>query len=163
MGPLSDVAIWKILLRFGDDDLVIWTANSASMYLRASYGGLLERVGRKLTALQRHRIVYVLSTCESFIIIVIVIVIIIIIIITNDNNNNNNNNIIIIIIISIIIIIINYYHYYSLLLLSLLSCWVFFIIIIIVINIITNGYIYMIQIVMYFIWVRRHADCLRQP
>ena len=31
MGPLSGVVIWKILYLFGDEDLIIWTATSASM------------------------------------------------------------------------------------------------------------------------------------
>ena len=31
MGPLSDVVILKILHRFADEDLVIWTDISASM------------------------------------------------------------------------------------------------------------------------------------
>ena len=31
MGPLSGVVIWKILYWFGDEDLVIWTATSASV------------------------------------------------------------------------------------------------------------------------------------
>ena len=31
MGPLSGVVIWKIIYWFGDEDLVIWTATSASM------------------------------------------------------------------------------------------------------------------------------------
>ena len=31
MGPLSDVEICKILYRFSDKDLVIWTATSANM------------------------------------------------------------------------------------------------------------------------------------
>ena len=31
MGPQSGVVILKILYRFGDEDLVIWTATSASM------------------------------------------------------------------------------------------------------------------------------------
>ena len=31
MGPLSGVVILKILYRFGDDDLVIWTTTSAIM------------------------------------------------------------------------------------------------------------------------------------
>ena len=31
MGPLSGVVILKNLYRFGDEDLVIWTATSASM------------------------------------------------------------------------------------------------------------------------------------
>ena len=31
MGPLSGGVVWKILYRFGDEDLVIWTATNASM------------------------------------------------------------------------------------------------------------------------------------
>ena len=41
MGPLSGVVILKIIYRFGEEDLVIWTATSASMH-RSTASEILE-------------------------------------------------------------------------------------------------------------------------
>ena len=50
MGPLSGVVIWKILYWFGDEDLVIWTATSASMN-RSTASKILEWVINPLSAI----------------------------------------------------------------------------------------------------------------
>ena len=49
MGPLSGVVILKILYRFGDEDLVIWTATSASMN-RSTASEILEWIINPLCA-----------------------------------------------------------------------------------------------------------------
>ena len=49
MGPLSGVVIWKILYRFGDEDLVIWTTTSASMN-RSAASKILEWIINPLCA-----------------------------------------------------------------------------------------------------------------
>ena len=49
MGPLSGVVILKILSRFGDEDLVIWTATSAGMN-RSTASEILEWIINPLCA-----------------------------------------------------------------------------------------------------------------
>ena len=49
MGPLSGVVIWKILYRFGDEDLVIWTASSASIN-RSTTSNILQWIINPLSA-----------------------------------------------------------------------------------------------------------------
>ena len=49
MGPLLGIVIWKILYWFADEDLVLWTATSASMN-RSTASKTLEWINNPLSA-----------------------------------------------------------------------------------------------------------------
>ena len=49
MGSQSGVVIWKILYRFGDEDLVIWNTTRARMK-RSTASKILERIIKPLCA-----------------------------------------------------------------------------------------------------------------